>query len=659
MKHFYLLRSGAKALCLLALVAFATTTAKAELLLNEDFDYTVGNLYNQGGWVRHASQSNKQIQVVDQNLTFSNYQENAVGKMVKADCGDSFDQNEDLHRPFTAQTTGTVYASALVNFQKVTGNQFFLCLDGPTASANVEDGKSPANYARLFVVKSETEGKFKFGLGRNSTAASTSTSDEYDLNTTYLIILKYEYVSGDKNDVFSLFVNSTDKTEPTTPLISVNSGTDYIATINEKTSDKGIGGVCIMQNGSSSNPTTPSFSIDAIRVATAWADLFPASSGEGDGGETAKTPEIKSSEDLLFGGNVFLDETYTATFTVSGKNLKGDITLESDNSEVTLSHSTIAQADAEAEGGVTVTATLKPVTTGAKGSAGITLKSDGASDVVVAASWAVVERTKVATIAKLKEAEETATNETILYFTGEAVVTYAEKPSYTQFYYIEDATGAVRLDEVNAVAIESGDKIKDFAIVKNEDQTHSFYILTDPTIVSKNNELTPQVVTLETLSNNGADYFWELVKVEDVTLDKTDAQYIAGQNKISQGETTINLNLTSDNTLVGTDKPTKADVVGISYFVSGGVIRARSAADVTAKPEGTTTAIATTQSGEMLCYSADGMLHIDNATSNVAIYSLTGICVVRLNAAEHIAISLPQGIYAVKTNGATTKVVVK
>ena len=44
MKHFYLLRSGAKALCLLALVALATTTAKAELLLNEDFDRTAGQL---------------------------------------------------------------------------------------------------------------------------------------------------------------------------------------------------------------------------------------------------------------------------------------------------------------------------------------------------------------------------------------------------------------------------------------------------------------------------------------------------------------------------------------------------------------------------------------------------------------------------------------
>ena len=463
-----------------------------------------------------------------------------------------------------------------------------------------------------------------------------------------LIVVEYEFVEDAKNDKVNLYINPT-KEKPTTATIAYNS------TLSDAKPDPSKLAAVYMRQRTS----TPAVAIDEIKVATAWADLFPASSGEGDGGETTKTPEITSSESLLFGGNAFLDETYTATFIVSGKNLKGDITLESDNSEVTLSHNTIAQADAEAEGGVTVTATLKPVTTDAKGSAGITLKSDGASDVIVAASWAVVERTKVATIAELKEAEKTASTSDYLFFTGEAVVTFAEKPSYTQFYYIEDATGAVRLDEINAVAIESGDKIKDFTISKNEEQTHSFYILADPTIVSKNNELTPQVVTLKALTDNGADYFWELVKVEGVTLDKTDAQYIAGQNKISQDETTINLNLTSDNTLVGTDKPTKADVVGISYYDTGLVIRARSAADVTAKPEGTTTAFATAQNGEMLCYSVDGMLHIDNATSNVAIYSLTGICVARLNAAEHIAISLPQGIYAVKANGATTKVVVK
>jgi hypothetical protein len=653
MKHFYLFRSGAKALCLLALVAFTTTTAKAELIFQESFDRTIGTLNkgtsqdnmstNTTDWWSFSG-SSSYISVVEGSLSYADYVTTAIGNKVELKSGSGAD---DL-RQFSSITSGKVYAAAIINVDSLKNSNtadYFFCLGDATASKM---------YARLQYVKSDAG--FKLGINKNNESGIGYSETVYNTKTNYLVVIEYQFVDGDKNDTVRLYVNPTKDTKTATAecvqVKNNTSGSNTMGAANKDDASK-IASVNLRQGTN----TPGRVYVDEIKVATAWADLFPASSGEGDGGETTKTPEITSSESLLFGGNAFLDETYTATFIVSGKNLKGDITLESDNSEVTLSHSTISQADAEAEGGVTVTATLKPVTTGAKGSAGITLKSDGANDVVVAASWAVIERTKVTTIAELKEAEKTASTSDYFFFTGEAVVTYAEKPSFTQFYYIEDATGAVRLEET--VAIESGDKIKDFTISMNEDQTHSFYILADPTIVSKNNELTPQVVTLETLSNNGADYFWELVKVEGVTLDKTDAQYIAGQNKISQDETTINLNLTSDNTLVGTDKPTKADVVGISYYDTGLVIRARSAADVTAKPEGTTTAIATAQNGEMLCYSTDGTLHIDNATSNVAIYSLTGICVARLNAAEHIAISLPQGIYAVKANGATTKVVVK
>ena len=655
MKHFYLLRSGAKALCLLALVALATTTAKAELIFQESFDRTFGTLNkgtsqdnmstNTTDWWSFSGSSNY-ISVVEGSLSYADYVTTAIGNKVELKSGSGAD---DL-RQFSSITSGKVYAAAIINVDSLknsTTADYFLCLGDATASKM---------YARLYYLKSDDG--FKLGVNKYNESGIGYSETVYNTKTNYLVVIEYQFVDGDKNDTIRLYVNPTKDTKTATAeCVQVKNNTSGSNTMGAAGKDDAskIASVNLRQGTN----TPGRVYVDEIKVATAWADLFPASSGEGDGGETTKTPEITSSESLLFGGNAFLDETYTATFIVSGKNLKGDITLESDNSEVTLSHNTIAQTDAEAEGGVTVTATLKPATTGAKGSAGITLKSDGASDVIVAASWAVVERTKVATIAELKEAEKTASTSDYLFFTGEAVVTYAEKPSFTQFYYIEDATGAVRLDEINAVAIESGDKIKDFTISKNEEQTHSFYILADPTIVSKNNELTPQVVTLKALTDNGADYFWELVKVEGVTLDKTDAQYIAGQNKISQDETTINLNLTSDNTLVGTDKPTKVDVVGISYFDTGLVIRARSAADITAKPEGTTTAIATAQNGEMLCYSVDGTLHIDNATSNVAIYSLTGICVARLNAAEHIAISLPQGIYAVKANGATTKVVVK
>ncbi len=646
MKHFYFLRSSV--LCLLALVLTATT-ARAELIFQESFDYTAGQLsvgraavcndstkwWSMKSWAADATAPTNPIMVTEGSLSYTGYVTAGIGNKAQLQ---TISGTADVRR-FKEINSGSIYAAAIINVSSATSSNdyFFGVCSGTT------------DYFGRVYAKAVTGG-FQLGVAKYTEAkADINYTNTLNYNTNYLIIVEYKMVEGTKNDVANLWVNPTKATVD--PTISIKSDL-----ANTKGDAKKIAGVYLFQSSNS-----PAVAIDEIKVATAWADLFPASSGEGDGGETTKTPEIISSESILtFGGVIYNDETYTATFTVSGKNLTDDITLESDNSEVTLSHSTISKNDAEAEGGVTVTATLKPVSTGAKGSVGITLKSNGADDVVVSSSWAANNRVKVANIAALKEAEKSADENTLLFLTGEVVVSYIEKPSSTKFYYIEDATGAARLDELNTITVKSGDKIKDISLWKNTEVAHSFYIFAEPTIVSNNNEITPQVVTLKELTDNGADYLWELVKVEGVTLDKTEAQFVAGQNKISQDGTTINVNLTSDNTLVGTEKPAKADVVGISYYGTGLVIRARTAADITAKTdEGPTTAIATAQNGEMLCYSADGLLHIDNATSNVAIYSLTGICVARLNAAEHIVISLPQGIYAVKTNDITTKVVVK
>ena len=46
-------------------------TASADLLLSDSFNYPVGNLYKQGGWVRMASAKTLEpIQVVDDALVY-------------------------------------------------------------------------------------------------------------------------------------------------------------------------------------------------------------------------------------------------------------------------------------------------------------------------------------------------------------------------------------------------------------------------------------------------------------------------------------------------------------------------------------------------------------------------------------------------------------
>ena len=123
---------------------------------------------------------------------------------------------------------------------------------------------------------------------------------------------------------------------------------------------------------------------------------------------------------------------------------------------------------------------------------------------------------------------------------------------------MEDATGAVRIYDYSSNTCKVGDKIKDFKVVASEEELYRglpFSFVSTVTIVSSGNDWTPQVVTLKELKDNADDYLMELVKVENVTLDNTETNYKAGNNTISQDATTAVINLTSDNTLVGSAKP--------------------------------------------------------------------------------------------------------
>ncbi len=320
---------------------------------------------------------------------------------------------------------------------------------------------------------------------------------------------------------------------------------------------------------------------------------------------------------------MFVGDTEALTFTVSGKNLSGDITLASDNAELVLDQTTITKAAAEADNGVEVKATLTAATAGTP-TAKLTLSSDGADAVTISVYWNAIAATKVGTIAALKAAAgETA--EVVFLYTGEAVITYSETSgSYgTPTFYVEDETGAVCVYDYFDNVCKVGDKIKDFKVVASEEDSRGILPLafaSKVTIVSSGNTPTPQVVTLKELQDNAADYLLELVKVENVTLDNTEANYKAGNNAISQSGTSGAISLTADNTLVGTAKPTTADITGISYYTSGYNIRVRSAADIVVKAA--PTAIET--------------ISLDQLTGEYEIYTVSGVRVAELQAGVNI-----------------------
>ncbi len=85
-------------------------------------------------------------------------------------------------------------------------------------------------------------------------------------------------------------------------------------------------------------------------------------------------------------------ETYTKTFTVSGSDLRGDVTISSNSGTFTVSPTTLTVAQAEA--GATVTVTYKPTSSGTQ-NATITVSSSAADSKTVAATGTATTTPKI------------------------------------------------------------------------------------------------------------------------------------------------------------------------------------------------------------------------------------------------------------------------
>ena len=225
--------------------------AQAQLLLNENFNYAVNtDLLNKGNWlVTGTNTASPNIQVTPSTITYSGYVNSGVGQEVILTNG------QDLNCDFTAQTSGTVYVSFLVNVTAAPAAGDYFLHVGPT------DMAGNAYIGRTFV-KTDA-GKIAFGILQASGGTATYTTSTYDLNTTYLVILKHD-VTGKTS---SIIVNPSMTTESTTDWISNNTGTN--ATAN-------IGSVGLRQPSASANMN---LKLDGIRVATSYSALFSTSTG--------------------------------------------------------------------------------------------------------------------------------------------------------------------------------------------------------------------------------------------------------------------------------------------------------------------------------------------------------------------------------------------
>ena len=199
-----------------------------------------------GGWTETGSVGTNPIQATAPNLIHA-------GLTTVGGSATLTTSGEDVNRTFTAQSSGSVYASMLVNVASAqTAGDYFFHFGGASIGSTF--------VGRLFV-KSATGG-FQFGIGKsNETDGVSYAPTTYQYGTNYLVVVKYTIVPGTTNDIADLFIEpAVGQAEPV-----------VTATKSSTANDLNTIGSIGLRQGSASN--APGLRVDYIRVGTAWTDV--------------------------------------------------------------------------------------------------------------------------------------------------------------------------------------------------------------------------------------------------------------------------------------------------------------------------------------------------------------------------------------------------
>jgi hypothetical protein len=280
MKTFLRLFVLATLLALLVPAAWAQVT----LPHYESFNFTAGStLGGQGNWVNNNTGDS--ILVTAGSLTYTGFPASA-GNRVKFD-GTGVDPTKE----FTLTSAGTVYYSYLLRITAIGG------MGTDTAGYCSGFYQSPTSTTSGALVWHRRNGTgFDIGLSTRLTSDKSFASGK-SLNTTYLIVAAYKFITGTTNDSTYLWINpdasTFGKTEPAPTLTAVNNTTDMT----------GVARFFLRQDLAN---TTPFIELDELRLGTSWADVT-------SGGATA----VEQNETGMIPHELRLDQNYPNPFNPS------------------------------------------------------------------------------------------------------------------------------------------------------------------------------------------------------------------------------------------------------------------------------------------------------------------------------------------------------
>lgn len=556
--------------------------AGAKVVLNEDFDYAAGPLVGNSAWHRfNTNNTADPVQLAGTGLTYTGYRDTATGKTAVLVPGTSTSEKPYLAFPSWDDriTSGSVYVSMLMNVT-TPGDDSYCFAVGSLSKTNFgKDDKSGSDNLRIFTKAGSTAGKFCLGFSKNK-GTGTYIDAEYDTGTTYLVVLKYEFVDGTGNDICSIWVNPAKdaKQEPTAAL-TTSTGADFSA-------NNGVN-ILILRQGGNASRTGAAVSFDALRLTTSWAELFGNSGGEDPGPEPTDGTITVSQATLDF-GTTLQGAPVSKTFVVKATNISSDVSLSTSSADFSVTPGSIPATDAMSADGVVVTVTMTASTGGEK-SGTVIASASGSESTSVALSGSV---TAIETISSAAFINNNAGDGSTLYrYVGlGATITYVDAPS--KRFYAQDVVGGICFDysAIDGVSFAVNDKLKNVLgnIVKESTGANVFKILsTDYTLTHDATPKEALEVSASEVALDPASYIFRLLTLtDDVTFDESgdEVTFAVKEHTGTSGTTPISVQPFAGTDIIGTTVPGNATVTGISHNVNGVTLRPRNTADVVSRP---------------------------------------------------------------------------
>lgn len=363
-----------------AVAALAIGSANAELLVKESFDYDPGNISTVGSWVTNGSVGSYDINIVEENLTYPVYQDEAIGNAVCLDMSMGKNSVQNIFALTADKVPASVAYSALVKVNELQTTSKYgavLVLVGSNSYyGTIGDGITSSEGCGLYIKGGSVDGKFAFGVSIKGSMNGIASSDiswsdeEIELGETTLVVLTYEKQGDDY--VASLYINQTE--ESAQPAAVSASSAELQSTLVD------IRGIALCQR-SAATSKNPEVVVDELRVATEWSDLFSDDQG------TVTMPIVNVSVNPLDFDEVYGGFPYSRSIIVKGSDLTSDITLKTETEgRLVLSTDKISKEEAMSENGFELIVSLVPDEYGYVYDK-ITLQSDNAADRVVNVQW--------------------------------------------------------------------------------------------------------------------------------------------------------------------------------------------------------------------------------------------------------------------------------